>query len=228
MQPYFFPYIGYFQLVKKADLFVFYDDVNFINRGWVNRNQILLNNNSHYITVPLKKASQNKLIKEVEVNIEDKQFKSLLLKIKHSYSKAPFFSQVYPVIEKVLQGNFITVAELASHSVVAISEYLSLRTIFKYSSITYPETRGLDRAERLIAICHLEKARSYINAAGGIELYSKPYFEARGIRLSFIKPEYIQYTQFKTSFVPWLSIIDVLMFNDVLTVNHMLDNYALT
>jgi hypothetical protein len=227
MQPYFFPYLGYFQMVKSVDVFVFFDDVNFISRGWINRNCILLNNQSHYITVPLKKASQNKLINEVEVDFENKQYKNLLITIKQAYNKTPFFSQVYPIIEEIIGSKFHSISELSSKSIVAVSKYLGFQTQFQFSSIAYSHTKGLNRAERLIAICHLAEADNYINSIGGTDLYSKSFFRERGVHLKFIKPKEIFYKQFAVPFVPWLSIIDVLMFNEIPAINYMLNNFDL-
>lgn len=227
MQPYFFPYIGYFQMINAVDVFVFYDDVNFIKGGWINRNRMLMNGSDKLFTVPLKDASSFKLIKEVEINNEVPAYSKILTTIAQSYKKAPFFSEVFPIIESVLRSPSSTSGDLAILSIKAVNEYLGITSVLKRSSVDFADTKGLDRAERLIAICKKTGAEQYINAVGGQELYTKEYFASNGIELKFIKSEPIDYKQFDNEFVPWLSIIDVLMFNSKDEVQKMLNCFEL-
>lgn len=228
MQPYLFPYIGYFQMIKAVDKFVFYDDVNFIKQGWINRNRILLNNKDFMFTVPLQKANSFSLIKDTLIN--DKLYDGWNIKFQQTltqnYKKAPYFEEVINIIHSILEKEHKSISDLAIESVSAISNYLQLNTEFILSSETY-DNKELDRLERLISICKTEKATEYINAVGGQELYSKEDFKNHGIELHFIKSQPIEYTQFKNEFVPWLSIIDVLMFNSVEEINEMLDKFEL-
>ena len=213
MQPYVFPYIGYFQLVHAADVFVFYDDVHYINRGWINRNRILVNGKDQMFTIPCKDASQNKLIMDVALLRDDKTTQKLLATLRMAYSKAPHFKTAYPLIESILADSSIaTISELAIKSVMAISDHLGLQRTFRVSSEAY-DNRELKRADRLIDICHKEAITHYINAAGGREIYTKEYYEAQGVHIDFLISERADYTQLHDTFVPWLSIIDVLMFN---------------
>lgn len=213
VQPYLFPYLGYFQLVSAVDTFVFYDDVHFITRGWINRNKVLIHGNEKYFTVPCSDASQNKLINEVDHALTDKKRGKLLKKIKFSYSNAPFFDAVFPIIKSVLHTDNNAIADLAMESVRQSSGYLEIDTNFKISSRTY-DNRKLGRVERLIDICHQEKAATYINPTGGKELYSKSTFKDEDIELKFIKPSLPKYEQFGDDFVSGLSIIDIMMFNN--------------
>lgn len=228
MQPYIFPYIGYFQMIKAVDTFVFYDDVNFIKKGWINRNKILVNNQENIFTVPLQKVSQNKLIVETQVHIELFQsWKMNYMKtIQTAYSKAPHYDDIKLLLEKVLNKDFISISDLAIESIVEASQYLNLNTKFIKSSEAYAN-RGLEKQARLIDICHKEKANHYINAIGGQALYKKEDFIAQGVTLDFIKSKPIQYKQFNNDFVPWLSIIDVLMFNSKEEIIVMLNEYEL-
>lgn len=227
MQPYFFPYIGYFQLINAVDKFVFYDDVNFIKGGWINRNRILLNGKDQYITLQCIKASPHKLIKEVEVDVKSKEYANLLKTIEMAYKKAKYFNKVFPIIENVFHINIATVSFLAERSILAIAKYLNIKTQFLKSSEAFSETKGLEKTERLIAICKKTETDNYINSAGGMELYSTDIFAANKIHLSFIKSRTIQYNQFKKEFIPWLSIIDVVMFNSPEEINKMLNQYEL-
>lgn len=227
MQPYVFPYIGYFQLVHAADVFVFYDDVNFINRGWINRNRILLNGKDHLFTIPCKEASQNKLIMEVELQNDEKANQKMLSTFKMAYGKAPQFKEVYEVIEDIVQAPGATISDMAVKSVMNICKYLGVERTFKLSSKEH-DNRELKKAERLIDICHREGIKHYVNAAGGKEIYTKEYFSSKGVNLDFLASTKVEYKQFNNPFVPWLSIIDVLMFNtreDI--VNKILPAYTL-
>ncbi len=227
MQPYFFPYIGYFQMINAVDSFVFYNDVNYINRGWINRNKIFSNNKELLFTLPLKEASQNKLIKDIEIAALDKWRTKFLKTLHLSYFKAPFFEEVCSIIKPCLDSNDGNLSSVAMNSVIQVSNYLKLNTVFEVSSEKYADTKGLDKALRLIEICKRNNTTTYINAIGGSDLYDKSFFKQHEIELAFIKPNPISYNQFKNDFVPWLSIIDVLMFNSVEEVKIMLDNYEL-
>ena len=224
MQPYFFPYIGYFQLVNAVDKFIFYDDVNFIKRGWINRNNIIINNTPKYITIQLKGASQNKPINEVEFTDNRKKVKN---SIQMAYKKAPFYNDVWPVIEEILGIKTQNISKQAIYSVEKVCEYLSINTNFEISSQTYHQTKGMNKADRLIEICRINGAATYINPIGGKELYKKETFKAVNIELHFLKTIFTEYKQFKNEFIPALSIIDVMMFNSVEEIHKMLDNYEL-
>ncbi|MFA5619165.1 MAG: WbqC family protein [Weeksellaceae bacterium] len=227
MQPYIFPYIGYFQMIRAVDTFVFYDDVNFIKKGWINRNRILVNGNDYTFTVPMQKVSQNNLILESFIHSElYPEWKTKFSQTLASYKKAPYYNEIHPFIQNLLDAEYNSISDLAIKTIVEISKYLGLNTEFKNSSESY-QNRGMERQERLIDICKQESATHYINALGGQELYKKEDFQKEGIRLSFIKSNPIEYKQFKNEFVPWLSIIDVLMFNSKEETLKLLDNYEL-
>ncbi|MDX9746405.1 MAG: WbqC family protein [Syntrophales bacterium] len=222
MQPYLFPYIGYFQLVNAVDRFVFYDDVNYINRGWINRNTILINGESRYFSMPLVKASQNKLINETEIDAQARGCKKIIKTIEMTYKKAPYFMETFDIVHGVLGKQYGSIAEMAMESVKQCARYLEMNTELYKSSEHFPETKGLEKAKRLQAICKRLDADVYINAIGGQELYSKEDFARQAIELYFIKSLPIEYKQFSNEFVPWLSIIDVLMFNSIEQVKNML------
>lgn len=229
MQPYLFPYLGYFQLLNAADSFVFYDDVSFIKQGWINRNNILVNNNIKLFTVPLIKASSNSLIKDVNINelLYHKWCIRFLKSIQQSYSKAPYFNDIYPFIEEVFQSNIILVSQLAIASVKMINTYLGLKKSFYVSSYDFPDVKNLGRADRLISIIKELEGKRYINMYGGYELYTKEYFLKNQIELYFLRPELRVYKQFHEPFQSGLSIIDVMMFNNKEEVKESLLNYSL-
>lgn len=211
MQPYAFPYIGYFQLIHAVDRFVILDDVNYIPRGWINRNQILVGGQPFKITIPVSGGSQNSRISEVM--LADQAWQTKWIKtLKASYSKAPHFPTVMPLIEDIILGGHTTIASLAKASLIRFSEHLHIDTEFIPSSAKYGNG-DLKGQDRIIDICSREEATTYINPPGGRELYMKDAFSSHDIELTFIQPNSRPYTQFRNDFVPWLSIIDVLMFN---------------
>ena len=227
MQPYIFPYIGYFQMINAVDQFVFYDDVNFIKRGWINRNRILINGKDTLVSIPLNKASQNKLINEIDIFFDNNLRKNLISKIENAYKKSPFYDEVIRLIRDIINADISNIGEYAANSIVSVSNYLEIDTKFHYSSILSPESKGMNRADRLIYICQNLGAEEYINSIGGQELYQKKYFLDNQIDLSFIKTLDFEYKQFEHPFVTLLSIIDVLMFNSKVRIQKMLTNYQL-
>lgn len=212
MQPYFFPYIGYFQLLAHSDLFVVYDDVNFIKQGWVNRNRIMINRESKYLTIPCRNISSNIQIRYTNHALTEQIISKLLKKVRLAYQSAPFFDEVYSIIESVLNAQPSSISELASQSLQATCRYLQIDIPFKFSSKSY-DNEELNRSDRLIDICRSEDAGYYLNNIGGRELYDGGYFAVRGIRLQLLDPVIKPYQQFDNTFIPGLSIIDVMMFN---------------
>lgn len=228
MQPYMFPYIGYFQMVKAVDTFVFYDDVGFIKGGWINRNKILANSKEMYITLPLDNISSNKLITETKISDNYKNRTKLLKSIEQNYKKAPFFDDTFPIIKDIIETDYPSIASFAADSVIKTAEYLGIETNFVFSSESFPETKSLERTERILEINKLLHTSTYINAIGGTELYDKEYFAKHNIPLFFIKSHSsIHYKQFSNEFVPHLSMIDVIMHNSVAETKQLLDQYDL-
>tara|TARA_R100000306_G_C4378451_1_gene143054 strand:+ start:2547 stop:3248 length:702 start_codon:yes stop_codon:yes gene_type:complete len=227
MQPYLFPYLGYFQLIHAVDTFVFYDDVHFIKRGWINRNRLIFNKEPHYFTVPLQKASQNKRINEVEVALTDAWLKTFFKTLTQNYSKAPYFKETYELVERVFSSGHQTISGLAMESIIQVCLYLGIDTQFEVSSQTYGNTINYEKADRLIAITAQKGYRDYVNPAGGKDLYDPPYFKSKGIQLLFIDHELVPYTQFGNEFVNGLSIIDVLMFNTPEETKKLMSQYSL-
>ncbi|HEX8397609.1 MAG TPA: WbqC family protein [Pyrinomonadaceae bacterium] len=225
MQPYLFPYIGYFQLLNAVDKFVVFDDVNFIKKGWINRNNILVNGQKYLFTVPLKDASQNKLIKEIEIAEGDWQ-KKFLKTLSQSYKKAEFFDETFALIEKTVYSGESFIAKLILGSLLLLKDALGINTEIVPSSEIY-NNRELKAQDRILDICKQEKASEYVNPAGGTELYDRRNFSENGVKLFFLKPQPFTYRQFGDEFVPHLSIIDVLMFNGAAGTRELLSKYDL-
>lgn len=210
MQPYFFPYIGYFQLIAASDVFVFYDDVNYINRGWINRNNILLNGTAHLITLPLEGASQNKLINQIGITSDEKQLGKLLKTVQSAYAKAPEITVIMSMLENWFSRSYSSIAEFNRITTQEICDYLGIHTKLIPSSGQYAN-KELKAQYRVLDICKQETASVYLNPIGGLELYADNIFDEAGIQLKFIKAVPQFYTQNSAQFVPFLSIIDYLM-----------------
>ncbi len=211
MQPYFFPYLGYYQLVAQSNRFVFLDDVNYINKGWINRNRILINGEPSFITVPLSGASQNRMINEIEVSYQEKWNEKMLRNIEMNYKKSAFFNSVFPVIQSVISSNEKLISQLCVKSVSQVFDYLELKPEFFYSSVLDPE-KDSGGEKRIIRIVSQIKGEIYVNPEGGQEMYQTKNFDEAKLKLKFIKMTPTKYNQIKTAdFIPYLSIIDLLM-----------------
>lgn len=211
MQPYLFPYIGYFQLINSVDKFIFLDDVNFINKGWINRNRLIFSGSVSYFSLALKQASQNKKIEEIDISEDSKLLLKLERSIKESYKKAPFFSEAYPILEsRLFLSDLHKISEIAKLSVLDVMKFLDIKTTVVQSSSLY-ENQNLTGQDRILDICLKEGAAEYINLPGGNNLYDRNFFKNQGIELSFIKPNIAEYKNFSVAFEPALSIIDLMM-----------------
>ena len=224
MQPYFLPYIGYWQLLNAVDQYVIYDDVNFIKGGWINRNNILINNEAKLFNIQMQGASSNKLINEIEVSQNQVWKKKFLKTIENSYSKASFYKEVYSVIENIINYDETNLAKYISHSISKVCDYLNIDTKLIISS-DINKDNDLKGQDKVIEICKILGANEYYNAIGGQELYSYSGFKDNGISLKFLETSKIEYSQFNDKFIPNLSIIDVLMFNSKEKIKSMLDDY---
>ena len=228
MQPYFLPYIGYFQLISAVDTFVFFDDVNYINKGWINRNQLLQKNQPIKFTIPLLKATQNKLINEIELADYSKWRKDFLKMVEMNYGKAPYFSFVFGWVNDLLHKNdFLRISDLAEESVIAVAKLLELPTKFlKSASLSYNQNNNLNGSEKILELCKLLGADEYVNPKNGRELYEQKNFLNHDVKLGFINTQEFNYPQFRNEvFVPYLSILDVLMFNNILETKYLIKKY---
>jgi len=224
MQPYFFPYIGYWQLLKAADRFIIYDDVTYIKSGWINRNRILINGQAAYFTVPVSKQSSNKPICDISLLNNDTWHKKLLKMLQVSYGRAPYFNNIYPLLQQIIQPDTKNLSTYLQSTMTGLSNWLGINTQFVVSSGKYDNTH-LSGQERIIDICKAENADVYLNLPGGMSLYDPNVFRDQSIELKFLCPLNIQYRQFKNNFIPHLSIIDLLMFTPKEKVTSMLSEW---
>lgn len=226
MQPYFFPYVGYFQLIAAVDLFIVYDNIQYTKKGWINRNRMLQNGKDVTFSLPLKNDSDYLDVCQRELTSNFRREK-LLNQIAGAYRRAPCFEQTFPLVEQVMRWEDNNLFGFLQHSLVKTCEHLGVTTPIRISSdIDIDHTmKGQDK---VLALCEAVGASTYVNAIGGMRLYSSAAFREKGIGLKFIQSKAFQYPQSGNAFVPWLSIIDVMMFNskkDVLAC--ITGNYAL-
>lgn len=218
MQPYFFPYIGYFQLMNAVDQFVIYDNIQYTKKGWINRNRILVNGKDEYITIPIMHGSHCLDIRERFLSDTwSKDRKHILNRLSELYREAPYFRDAYPVIEQCLLYEENNLFNFNFYSLNIVKDYLTIHTPFIISSTINIDHR-LKGEKKVLEICKALGATNYINPIGGRDLYQKDQFEKSGIQIKFLKAENIRYPQFDNKFIPNLSIIDFMMFNDKLKI----------
>ncbi len=226
MQPYFFPYIGYFQLIAAVDQFIVYDNIKYTKKGWINRNRMLQNGKDVMFSLPLKSDSDYLDICQRTVAADFNRDK-LLNQFKGTYRHAPYFEQTFPLVEQIVRYEDTNLFRFLHHSIVKTCEHLGIATEIRISSGIAMD-HELKNQDKVLALCEAVGATTYINTIGGMELYSKETFRERGIELKFIRSKPFEYPQFGNEFVPWLSIIDVMMFNPVETIRTCITtNYEL-
>lgn len=211
MQPYFFPYIGYFQLLAAVDLFIVYDNIKYTKKGWINRNRMLKDGKDVMFSAPLKGESDALDIRDRELAAEFNRDK-LLNQFKAAYRSAPYFPQTFPLVEEIVRYGDRNLFQFLHHSIVKTCNHLGITTEIRVSS-DFPIDHDLRSQDKVLALCQAAGASTYINAIGGMELYSGATFLEKGIELKFIRSKPFEYPQFGKEFLPWLSIVDVMMFN---------------
>jgi hypothetical protein len=216
MQPYFLPYLGYFQLLDTVDLFIVYDNIKYTKKGWINRNRMLHSGEAAVFSLSLKGASDSLDVCDRELAASfDRQ--RLLNQMAGAYRQAPYFAEVFPLLEKIVRHQDTNLFRYLHHSLVCMCEHLGIRTEIRVSS-SIPMDHSLQKQDKVLALCAAVGATTYVNPIGGVPLYSAEQFRAQNVELRFIQPILQEYTQFDAAFVPALSIVDVLMFNPLQTV----------
>jgi hypothetical protein len=225
MQPYFFPYIGYFQLINAVDKFIIYDNIKYTKKGWINRNRFLQNGCDAIFSLPLKKGSHQLNIFERQIS-DDFNPTELLSLFKGSYLKAPYYKEVSVLLEVIISYDHDNLFHYLHNSISEICRYLEIDTEIVISS-ELDVDHSLVSPDRVFALCESVGATEYINPIGGVDLYDKSQFLIKGIELGFLATNPIHYKQFKDPFLSSLSIIDVLMFNSKESITQLLGEYQL-
>lgn len=223
MQPYFLPYIGYWQLINLVEKFIIFDDVNFMNKSYLNRNKFLVNGKPFQFSLELIGASQNKLINEIQIGNNSSK---ILKTIEYNYKKAPNFDRAFPLFEDIFCNEEKNLAKFIGYSLKKISVYMNISTDFIYSS-EINKNSCMSNQDKIIHICKMCKSTNYINPIGGKQLYSYEYFKKNNIKLNFFKSKLKKYHQFNNDFIPFLSIVDVIMFNELNHLENLINLYEL-
>lgn len=228
MQPYFCAYLGYYQLMQAVDKFVIYDNVQYTKSGWINRNRILINHRPYLFTIPVKHGHSKQKIIEFDLASNSLVERNLILKrIANAYRNAPYFTQTFPLVQRLFLRDTHNLFDFIYHSIVELVKYLRIKTeIIISSQLKIDHTTKAQ--EKVLAICKQLNTDAYINPIGGRQLYKKDTFRQSNIDLKFLQPKNINYRQFGKEFVPSLSVIDVLMFNELNKIHDFLNTYILT
>ena len=230
MQPYFFPYLGYFQLISAVDKWIVFDTPQYIRHGWINRNRILKpdRNDFQYVNVPLKKHAREATIKEVEISATENWKDKLTGQLAHYKKVAPFYSETIKIIENAISLDTESIVKLNCVVLNAVCEYLEIEFNYEiYSEMNLKHKTAQHAGEWALHISSALGAKTYINPPGGVEIFDKSQFDTAGIELLFLESQLPEYNQKNEKFIPGLSIIDVMMFNSATGIKNMLNNFIL-
>ncbi len=228
MQPYFFPYIGYFSLIKATDFWVVFDEVQFIRHGWIERNRVLNSNNGcQYIKVPLVKASRQNLIKDTYIRFNENWENKILEQLTCYKKKAPYYSEVIDLLKQIFKEKNENITTLNVLALEKVCEYIGISfnyDIFSHTEMDFSKTIK-EAGDWALQISKHYKANTYINPYGGKDIFDIANYQEQGIDIKFLKNNLDSYNQKKDKFEPGLSIIDVLMFNSPLETQKLIDSY---
>jgi len=229
MQPYFFPYLGYFSLIKNTDCFIFFDTPQYERRGWMNRNRIInANGEVAYISVPLNKAPQQTAIKDMTIDNSQKWGESMLGKLVYYKKNAPYYEKVSNFFSSLITPQTDSLADLNISTTIAVAQYLGIDTKFETLSkmnLMIGEINAPD--EWALEITKALGYETYVNPPGGMSFYDKNKYLDHNITLEFLQADLRPYDQKLDHFEPGLSILDVMMFNAPEEIREMLDEYTI-
>ncbi len=217
MQPYFLPYMGYWQLINAVDEFVIYDTIQYTKKGWINRNRFLMNGTDEVFSLPLKKDSDFLFVRDRELAPSFERDK-LIRQLKGAYQKAPYFSDHFPIIEDIINFSDNNLFTYVENSIHRICQFLDIKTPLIKSSDIQTGHEKMKGTDKVIDICQSQNAANYMNPIGGLDLYNKNTFQDAGIHLSFLRSTPLDYQCFGAPCLPHMSILDVMMFcpkNDI-------------
>ena len=226
MQPYFFPYLGYFQLINAVDSFIIYDNIKYVKGSWINRNRLMNNGNISYFTVPIKKASDSLNIsqREVAYGREYDRFRNnFQSRLYEGYKNTNNYGDVFSIIEECLNYKSQNLFDFIYFSLKQVLKILNIKTNIIISS-KLDINQDLKSHHKIIAICNYFKCSEYYNVIAGSHLYDKNIFKSNSINLNFVKMDNVHYNRGNEPFVEDLSIIDFLMHNNQ-DVRNILQKY---
>tara|TARA_B100002051_G_scaffold156526_1_gene148002 strand:+ start:1557 stop:2264 length:708 start_codon:yes stop_codon:yes gene_type:complete len=229
MQPYFFPYLGYFKLINAVDKFVVYDDVEYTKKGWINRNRLLFGNEINTFSIPIRKSSDYDKIKEKFVSDDENGIRLILKNLRLidiNYNKSKYFNKIYPMLHCCFTYKSTNLFDYLHNALITIIEYLEINSKIIVSSDLNIDNQ-LKKEDKVISICKSLNCTTYINAIGGLDIYNSNRFNDEGISLKFLKSNNFAYNQDVNEFYDNLSIIDTLMHVSKLEIMNELNQYNL-
>lgn len=229
MQPYLFPYIGYFSLIKNTDYFVFFDTPQYIRKGWINRNRILGTNGTDvYFTVPVEKCARETPINKVKISCNENWKEKWMGQLTIYKKRAPYYSKIISLVQDILNVKTQYISELAINSVVRTCDYLGMNfhyDIFSQMNLPLFEVKAPD--EWALYITKEMKYDTYVNPPGGKSFFDASKYKKVDIELEFLTQEIKKYNQRVKEFVPGLSMLDVMMFCTPEEILRMMDSYTI-
>jgi hypothetical protein len=228
MQPYIFPYPGYFHLIQACDTFVFYDDVNYIKQGWINRNRLQLGDKEFVFTIPLDHSGSFKRICDTTIHpvLFAAWYRKFLLSLEQSYKKAPFYPHMLNLVRSTFDADCNYISDICRKSIQLSAEYLGVSKNWIESSRQFHNDH-LSGVDRVLDICRLTGATQYVNAPGGKALYDKQVFQHADLQLSFIRSVLPAYTHNGKPALPGLSILDLIAWLEPDEIRQFLLQYSL-
>jgi len=229
MQPYLFPYLGYFSLIKYTDKWIVFDMVQYIRHGWINRNRVLKPGGGwQYIIVPLEKHHRNTLIKDIKISKNINWRKQILGKLTYYKRIAPYYDKIIELVQDVLSLNTESIVTLNIYSLKKVCEYLDISFNYEvFSEMNLDIGSIQEPGDWALEISKVLRAKEYVNPPGAMDIFDKQKFRRAGVGLKFLKVELGEYNQKRGEFEPGLSIIDVMMFNGPEVISKFLDNYSI-
>lgn len=224
MQPYFLPYMGYWQLINATDEFVVYDNIQYTKKGWINRNRFLQNGKDEIFSLPLKSDSDFLDVADRDLSPAFDREK-LVRQLQGAYRKAPYYAENFPVIEAIIRHPENNLSAYINHSIETLCGYLGINTKITKSSEIEIDHKSLKGQDKVISICKALDAQEYINPIGGLDLYDRAEFERQGLNLTFLRSRALPYKSFDATAIPHMSILDVLMFNSLAQVQGYLTSF---
>lgn len=225
MQPYFFPYLGYFDLINYSDRWIVFDTAQYIRRGWINRNRILHPEKGwQYIVVPIQKSKREEAIGNIRISDQEAWKEKIIGQLNHYKKHARYFKEIRSLLIDCLCTDEKKISKLNTAILKKICTYLDIPFQYQYFSemnldlppVEYPGDWALHLSEAL-------GAKEYVNPPGGRDLYDNQKFEKRGIKLTIREISLFEYECNHYQYEQNLSIVDVLMWNAPENVKTYLD-----
>ena len=227
MQPYFFPYLGYFAIMHYVDKWIVFDEAQYIYHGWINRNRILnYNKDWQYVTAPIQKHSRDIKIKDVVLANHIQWRDKLLAQLQQYRKRAPYFSSVIEVVREAVNVQEESLSALNTHVLRAICGYLGISvTIEVFSKRNWDIGEVQEADEWALRISESLGAKQYVNPPNGKMFFDEAKWSKSEIELRFLKIRELEYSQKNAAFIPNLSVIDVMMFLEPAHIREAMERY---